>query len=73
MERIVGKRSSGSWDTATWLVEKNRAHVDKSGKLIIDDPQDKTALKQIRGPIMHKKGDVSTAKPRKNIKEDTNQ
>ena len=70
LERITGKRSSSSWDTDTWLVEKNRAHVDKSGKLIIDDPQDKTALKQIRGPIMHKKGDVFTAKPRKNIKED---
>ncbi len=69
LERIAGKRRSGSWDTATWLVEKDKAHVGNNGKLVIDDPKAKTALKQIRGPIMHKKGDVFTAKPRKNVPE----
>lgn len=64
LERIAGKRSSGSWDTATWLVEKDKAHV-AGERLIIDDPKAKTVLKQIRRPITHKKGDVFTAALRK--------
>jgi hypothetical protein len=65
VERIAGKRSSGSWDTVTWLIAKNDAHLD-GGKLIIDDPKSKTILKQIEGPITHKKSDVFRARPRKN-------
>jgi hypothetical protein len=63
LERIAGKKASGGWDTATWLIEKNKAHVSHD-KLVIDDPKVKTVLKQIRGPIMHKKGDVFTAMPK---------
>lgn len=69
LERIAGKRSGGSWDTATWLIEKNVAHVNKKKELVIDDPKTRTALKQIRRPIVHKKGDVFTAMPRKNVPE----
>ncbi len=69
LERLAGRRSSGSWDTVTWLVEKEKAHVSKNGQLMIDDPKAKTALKQIRRPIMHKKGDVFTAHPQKNVPE----
>lgn len=69
LERIAGRRSSGSWDTVTWLVEKGKAHVSMNGQLIIDDLKAKTALKQIRRPIMHQKGDVFTALPRKNVPE----
>gem|GEM_PF-190432 len=68
LERIAGKRRSGSWDTATWLVEKGDAHVS-GDKLVIDDAKAKTLMKQIRGPIVHKKGDVFTAYPRKNVPE----
>jgi len=69
LERLAGKRSSGSWDTVTWLIQKDAAHVGSNGQLMIDDPRVKTALKQIRGPIMHKKGDVFTALPRRNVPE----
>jgi hypothetical protein len=69
LERVAGKRSSGSWDTATWLVNKEDAHVSKNDELIIDNPRAKTALKQIRGKIVHKKGDIFKAKPRKNVPE----
>jgi plasmid stabilization system protein ParE len=69
LERIAGKRRSGSWDTATWLIEKKAAHVNSKEQLVIDDPRAKTALKQIRGPIVHKKGDVFSAHPRKNVPE----
>lgn len=70
LERIAGKRQSGSWDTQAWLVEKKSAHMNDKEQLVIDDPQAKTALKQIRGPIVHKKGDVFSALPRKNVKEE---
>jgi hypothetical protein len=69
LERLAGRRTSGSWDTATWLVEKTKAHVTAKGQLVIDDPKAKTALAQIRGPIVHKKGDVFAAHPRKNVPE----
>lgn len=69
LERLAGKRMSGSWDTVTWLVEKGKAHINSKGQLVLDDRKVKTALKQLRGPIKHKKGDVFTAKPRKNVPE----
>lgn len=68
LERVAGKRPSGSWDTATWLVEKKDAHVS-GGELIIDDPKARTVLKQIRGRIIHLDGDVFRAHPRRNAPE----
>ena len=68
LERLAGRRSSGSWDTVTWLVEKSKAHLSAS-KLIIDDIKVKTLLKQIRGPIKHIKGDIFHALPRRNVPE----
>jgi hypothetical protein len=68
LERLAGKRSSGSWDTASWLVSKKDAHVT-SGHLMITDPKARTVLKSIRGRIVHVKGDVFKAHPRKNIPE----
>src|ERR671934_3101069 len=35
VQRVAGKRESGSWDTATWLISKEDAHVE-GGKLIPD-------------------------------------
>jgi hypothetical protein len=67
LERVAGKRASGSWDTATWLVAKDAAHVS-GGRLVIDDSRARTALKQIRGPIIHKKADVFTARPRRKVR-----
>lgn len=68
LERLAGKRSSGSWDTQTWLISKDDAHKEGS-TLVIDDKKSRAVLTQIRGPITHKKGDVFTALPRKNIPE----
>mgnify|MGYP001596573682 CR=1 FL=1 len=69
LERLAGKRSSGSWDTISWLVSKNGAHIDTHGHLKIDDQKMRTALKQIRGRIVHVKGDVFRAHPLKNVPE----
>ena len=68
LERLAGRRSSGSWSTVTWLVSKTDAHK-VGNRLVIDSPRVRTALKQIRGPIVHRKGDVFKAKPRRNIPE----
>ena len=62
LERLAGKRSSGSWDTVSWLVSKKDAHV-KRGHLMITDPKARTVLKSIRGHIVHVKGDVFKAHP----------
>ena len=67
-QRLSGKRVSGSWDTKSWLILKSDAHV-KGRRLFIDNPLAKTALKGIRGPIRHYKGDIFRAKPRRNIPE----
>lgn len=67
-KRLAGKRTSGSWDTKSWLVLKSDAHV-KGRTLVIDNPSTKTALKGIRGPIRHFKGDIFRAKPRRNVPE----
>lgn len=68
LERIAGKRPSGSWDTITWLISKDDAHLS-GNNLVIDDPKIKSFLKQIRGDIVHKKGDVFKALPRRNVPE----
>lgn len=68
LERLAGKRPSGSWGTVSWLISKDDAHTER-GKLIIDDKKAKSALKQIRGPIVHVKGDVFKAHPVRNIPE----
>lgn len=68
LERLAGKRTSGSWDTVSWLVSKDDAHV-KDGHLIITDAKARSVLKSVRGHIYHVKGDVFRAHPRKNVPE----
>ena len=63
LERLAGHRPSGSWDTATWLIEKSKASVVK-GHLKITGAKEKSVLKQIKGPIVHVKGDIFKAHPR---------
>lgn len=68
LERLAGKRSSGSWDTVSWLVSKKDARV-KNGHLMITNPKAKSVLKSISGHIYHVKGDIFKAHPRKNVPE----
>lgn len=67
--RVAGKRPSGAWQTAGWLVEKDLAHVSPNGRLIIDTPKARTLLKHITQPIVHKKGDIFTSTPRTSARE----
>lgn len=66
--RIAGKRSSGSWATHSWLISKKDAYVENKC-LKTDVSKIKKVLQNLRGPIKKSKGDVFTAKPRKNIPE----
>jgi len=68
LERLAGKRSSGSWDTVSWLISKDDAKV-KNGHLIITDPKARSVLKSLSGHIYHVKGDIFRAHPAKNVPE----
>lgn len=70
LERVAGRRKSGSWATATWLVFKENAHVNSRGELVIDDAAERASLeKALRGKITHVKGDIFAAHPVKNVPE----
>lgn len=68
LERVAGKRSNGRWDTVSWLISKDDAHRE-GNTLVIDRPKTRSVLKQVRGTITHKKGDIFEALPRKNVPE----
>lgn len=65
LERLAGRRKSGKWDTAVWLVSKEDARIS-NGKLVITEPKVKEAIdKSIDGEPVHVEGDVFQAHPSK--------
>lgn len=68
IERLSGKRESGSWDTATWLVSKDFAHVE-GDKLVPDHKDAKDLFEKLGSTPKHVKGDVFKAKDRTNVPE----
>lgn len=63
LERLAGKRKSGKWDTAVWLVSKEDARVSH-GKLVITEPKVKEAIEEnTDGELVHVKGDIFHAHP----------
>ncbi len=68
LERLAGRRPSGSWDTVSWLVAKEDAKI-RNKELVIKDIHAKTVLKSLQGPIMRVKGDIFRAQPRANVPE----
>jgi len=67
IQRLAGKRSSGSWDDQAWLISKNMAHIEKD-RLVADNPGAYEILDKI-GPAKHMKGDIFQGHPRKNVPE----
>ncbi|HSQ58371.1 MAG TPA: hypothetical protein VLM40_21805 [Gemmata sp.] len=68
IQRLAGKRESGSWDTQTWLVSKDDAH--KVGKKLVPDTADARDLfNRLGSTPMHVKGDVFKAQDRPNVPE----
>lgn len=68
LQRLSGRRSSGPWATQAWLVSKEDAHME-GDTLIADSDSAKNLLKKLGSTPIHKKGDIFTAKDRRNIPE----
>jgi hypothetical protein len=69
VERVAGRRASGSWATAKWLIEKTHAHIE-DGRLVPDSPEAKRLFKTLGSIPVHVAGDRFRAKPRRDIPED---
>jgi hypothetical protein len=68
IQRLAGKRSSGSWDTQAWLINKDDAHLE--GATLVADTDDARKLIDTLGTKpKHVKGDVFEAKDRPNVPE----
>ncbi len=68
IERVAGKRQSGSWDTQAWLIGKDDAHVE-GGELVPDTEEAKKVLANLGSRPRHVKGDVFEASPRPDVPE----
>jgi hypothetical protein len=68
VQRVAGKRPSGSWDTQQWLISKDDAHM-QGGKLIPDTAEARDVLAKLGSKLRHVKGDIFEAKPRPNVPE----
>jgi hypothetical protein len=64
VERVAGRRASGTWDTAKWLVEKSHAHLDENGTLVADSLEAEKLFKSLGSAPVHLGGDRFRAKPR---------
>src|SRR5437868_1126311 len=52
VQRVAGKRGSGSWDTQKWLISKEDAHVE-GGKLLPDTEEAKETLSKLGSKPVH--------------------
>lgn len=68
IERVAGRRASGSWDTLKWLIGKEHAHIER-GRLIPDSTDARKVLDALGSRPRHLGGDRFTAQPRPNIPE----
>lgn len=68
VQRVAGKRSSGSWSTTKWLISKEDAHVE-NGKLVGDTKDAQDLLKELGSTPSHLTGDRFQAKDRRNVPE----
>jgi hypothetical protein len=68
IERVAGKRPSGSWATQAWLVSKQDAHVE-GGKLIPDTADARDLLARLGSEPVRVTGDVFEARDRPNVPE----
>jgi hypothetical protein len=68
IERVAGKRVSGSWDTQKWLISKEHAH--RVGARLVPDTADaRKILKLLGTPPHHLAGDRFKATDRPNVPE----
>src|SRR5512138_2877248 len=64
VQRVAGKRESGSWATVKWLIGKEDAHVE--GDTLVGDTKDaRDVLKKLGSKAVRKAGDRFEATPRR--------
>lgn len=68
LQRLGGKRQSGSWDTQAWLISKQDAHIE-GDRLVPDSTDAKELLEKLGSEPKLIKGDVFEAKDRPNVPE----
>ncbi|MEO8358377.1 MAG: hypothetical protein ABI621_20920 [Chloroflexota bacterium] len=68
VQRVAGKRETGSWATVKWLIGKEDAHVD-GGRLVADTNDAKDVIRKLGSKPVHKTGDLFEARPRRNVAE----
>jgi hypothetical protein len=68
LQRVGGKRPTGSWATVKWLISKDDAHVE-NGKLVGDTKDAKDLIKKLGSQPVHVTGDRFKAKDRPDIPE----
>ena len=68
IERVAGRRSSGSWATHAWLIAKGDAKV-VNGVLVGKTKVAKEVISKLSSKPKIVKGDIFEAKPKKNVPE----
>jgi hypothetical protein len=68
IQRVAGRRGSGSWDDQKWLISKEYAHIEKD-RLIPDTEDARKVLEKLSSEPKHIAGDRFRAKPRPNVPE----
>lgn len=68
VQRLAGKRSSGSWDTQAWLISKDDAHIENE-RLVPDTDDARGILEKLGSEPKHVKADIFEAKDRPNVPE----
>jgi hypothetical protein len=68
IERVAGKRGSGSWATQAWLVSKQDAHPE-GDKLVPDTADARKLFAGLGSEPVHVKGDIFQARDRPNVSE----
>jgi hypothetical protein len=68
IQRVAGKRTSGSWTTVKWLIGKKDAH--RQGKKLVPDTKGaRDVIEQLGSTPVHLSGDRFAAKPRSDVPE----
>lgn len=68
IQRVAGKRESGSWDTVKWLISKEDAHIERN-RLVPDSEEARKLLNKLGSVPVHVKGDMFKARDRPNVPE----
>jgi hypothetical protein len=68
IQRLSGKRSSGSWATQAWLISKNDAHRT-NGHLVAHSTAARSVIEKLGSTPKHVKADIFEAKDKRNVPE----